>query len=193
MPWLTATAFLHSIIVQEKKDILRVWNMVLIILTFSLCIFGTFLTRSGVMSSVHSFTESSLGPVFLTFVFIILFSSFGLMYLRIGVLRSPRKIESISSRESGFLFNNLIFVVMCFAVFWGTLFPVITEAINGNKISVGPPFFNQINIPIGLVLLALTGIGPLLAWRGTSNNRLCLLYTSPSPRDAHESRMPSSA
>ena len=106
MPWLTATAFLHSIIVQEKKDMLRVWNMVLIILTFSLCIFGTFLTRSGVMSSVHSFTESSLGPVFLTFVFIILVSSFGLMYLRIGVLRSPRKIESISSRESGFLFNN---------------------------------------------------------------------------------------
>ena len=180
MPWLTATAFLHSIIVQEKKDMLRVWNMVLIILTFSLCIFGTFLTRSGVMSSVHSFTESSLGPVFLIFVFIILVSSFGLMYLRIGVLRSPRKIESISSRESGFLFNNLIFVVMCFAVFWGTLFPVITEAINGNKISVGPPFFNQINIPIGLALLALTGIGPLLAWRGTSNNRLIQNFTIPT-------------
>ena len=179
MPWLTATAFLHSIIVQEKKDMLRVWNMVLIILTFSLCIFGTFLTRSGVMSSVHSFTESSLGPVFLSFVFIILISSFGLMFSRLPVLKSPRKIESVSSRESGFLFNNLIFVVMCFGVFWGTLFPVITEAVNGNKISVGPPFFNQINIPIGLALLALTGIGPLLAWRGTSNNKLIQNFTLP--------------
>ena len=119
MPWLTATAFLHSIIIQEKKDMLRIWNMVLIILTFSLCIFGTFFTRSGVMSSVHSFTESSLGPVFLIFVFIILICSFGLMYFRIEDLRSPRKIESVTSRESGFLFNNLIFVVICFAVFWG--------------------------------------------------------------------------
>ena len=179
MPWLTATAFLHSIIVQEKKDMLRVWNMVLIILTFSLCIFGTFLTRSGVMSSVHSFTESSLGPVFLSFVFIILTSSFGLMFVRMPVLKSPRKIESVSSRESGFLFNNLIFVVMCFAVFWGTLFPVITEAVNGSKISVGPPFFNQINIPIGLALLALTGIGPMLAWRGTSNNKLIQNFALP--------------
>ena len=121
-----------------------------------------------------------MGPVFLSFVFIILVSSFGLMYSRIGVLRSPRRIESVSSRESGFLFNNLIFVVMCFAVFWGTLFPVITEAVNGNKISVGPPFFNQINIPIGLALLALTGIGPLLAWRGTSNKRLIQNFAFPT-------------
>ena len=180
MPWLTATAFLHSIIIQEKKDMLRIWNMVLIILTFSLCIFGTFLTRSGVMSSVHSFTESSLGPVFLIFVFIILICSFGLMYFRIEDLRSPRKIESVTSRESGFLFNNLIFVVICFAVFWGTLFPVISEAITGNKISVGPPFFNQINIPIGLALLALTGIGPLLAWKGTSNQKLIQKFTFPT-------------
>ena len=179
MAWLTATAFLHSIIVQEKKDMLRVWNMVLIILTFSLCIFGTFLTRSGVMSSVHSFTESSLGPVFLSFVFIILATSFGLMFSRMKVLKSPRKIESVSSRESGFLFNNLIFVVMCFAVFWGTLFPVITEAFNGDKISVGPPFFNQINIPIGLALLALTGIGPMLAWKGTSNDKLIQNFAYP--------------
>ena len=179
MPWLTATAFLHSIIVQEKKDMLRVWNMVLIILTFSLCIFGTFLTRSGVMSSVHSFTESSLGPVFLSFVFIILASSFGLMFSRMAVLKSPRKIESVSSRESGFLFNNLIFVVMCFGVFWGTLFPVITEWFNGDKISVGPPFFNQINTPIGLALLALTGIGPMLAWKGTSNNKLIQNFALP--------------
>ena len=179
MPWLTATAFLHSIIIQEKKDMLRIWNMVLIILTFTLCIFGTFLTRSGVMSSVHSFTASSLGPIFLTFVFLILVSSFGIMYTRRKELRSKRRMESFTSRESGFLFNNMVFVVMCFAVFWGTLFPVISEAVRGTKITVGPPFFNQINIPIGLILLTLTGIGPLLAWRKTGRQSLVRNFTFP--------------
>ena len=179
MPWLTATAFIHSIIIQEKKDMLRLWNMVLIILTFTLCIFGTFLTRSGVMSSVHSFTESSLGPIFLFFVFFIMIASFGMMYTRLDDLKSPRKIESFTSRESGFLFNNMIFVVLCFAVFWGTLFPVISEAVRGTKITVGPPFFNQINAPIGLVLLALTGIGPLLAWRRTGSKSLIRNFTFP--------------
>ena len=179
MPWLTATAFVHSIIIQEKKDMLRVWNMVLIIITFTLCIFGTFLTRSGVMSSVHSFTGSSLGPIFLTFVFSIMIVSFGMMYFRRNDLRSTKKMESFTSRESGFLFNNMIFVVMCFAVFWGTLFPVFSEAIRGTKITVGPPFFNQINIPIGLILLALTGIGPLLAWRKTGKKILIRNFTFP--------------
>ena len=179
MPWLTATAFVHSIIIQEKKDMLRVWNMVLIIITFTLCIFGTFLTRSGVMSSVHSFTGSSLGPIFLTFVFSIMIISFGMMYFRRNELRSTKKMESFTSRESGFLFNNMVFVVMCFAVFWGTLFPVFSEAIRGTKITVGPPFFNQINIPIGLILLALTGIGPLLAWRKTGKKSLIRNFTFP--------------
>jgi len=179
MPWLTATAFVHSIIIQEKKDMLRVWNMVLIIITFTLCIFGTFLTRSGVMSSVHSFTGSSLGPIFLTFVFSIMIVSFGMMYFRRNDLRSTKKMESFTSRESGFLFNNMVFVVMCFAVFWGTLFPVFSEAIRGTKITVGPPFFNQINIPIGLILLALTGIGPLLAWRKTGKKILIRNFTFP--------------
>ena len=179
MPWLTATAFVHSIIIQEKKDMLRVWNMVLIIITFTLCIFGTFLTRSGVMSSVHSFTGSSLGPIFLTFVFSIMIISFGMMYFRRNELRSTKKMESFTSRESGFLFNNMVFVVMCFAVFWGTLFPVFSEAIRGTKITVGPPFFNQINIPIGLILLALTGIGPLLAWRKTGKKILIRNFTFP--------------
>ena len=179
MPWLTATAFLHSIIIQEKKDMLRLWNMVLIILTFTLCIFGTFLTRSGVMSSVHSFTESSLGPIFLSFVFFILFTSFGLMYKRLDDLKSPRKIVSFTSRESGFLFNNMVFVVLCFAVFWGTLFPVISEAVRGTKITVGAPFFNQIITPIGLILLALTGVGPLLAWRRTGSKNLIRNFTMP--------------
>jgi len=179
MPWLTATAFVHSIIIQEKKDMLRVWNMALIIITFTLCIFGTFLTRSGVMSSVHSFTGSSLGPIFLTFVFSIMIISFGMMYFRRNELRSTKKMESFTSRESGFLFNNMVFVVMCFAVFWGTLFPVFSEAIRGTKITVGPPFFNQINIPIGLILLALTGIGPLLAWRKTGKKSLIRNFTFP--------------
>ena len=179
MPWLTATAFVHSIIIQEKKDMLRVWNMVLIILTFTLCIFGTFLTRSGVMSSVHSFTASSLGPIFLAFVFFILVASFGLMYTRINDLRSTKRMESFTSRESGFLFNNMVFVVMCFSVFWGTLFPVISEAVRGTKITVGAPFFNQINIPIGLILLGLTGVGPLLAWRRTGKKNLIRNFTFP--------------
>ncbi len=179
MPWLTATAFVHSIIIQEKKNMLRVWNMVLIIITFTLCIFGTFLTRSGVMSSVHSFTGSSLGPLFLGFVFLILAVSFYLLINRISVLKSAKKMESFSSRESGFLFNNVVFVVMCFAVFWGTLFPVLSEAVRGSKITVGPPFFNQVNIPIGLILLFLTGVGPLLAWRRTSKASLIRNFTLP--------------
>ena len=179
MPWLTGTALLHSIMIQEKKDMLKVWNMVLIIITFTLCIFGTFLTRSGVMSSVHSFTASSIGPIFLGFVFFILVVSFGLMSRRMKLLRSNKRIESFSSRESGFLFNNVIFIVMCFAVLWGTLFPVISEAVRGTKITVGAPFFNQINIPIGLVLLFLTGIGPLLVWRKTSKQSFIRNFTLP--------------
>ena len=179
MPWLAGTALLHSVMIQEKKDMLKVWNMVLIIITFTLCIFGTFLTRSGVMSSVHSFTASSLGPIFLGFVFFILVVSFGLMSQRMQLLRSKKRIESFSSRESGFLFNNVVFIVMCFAVLWGTLFPVISEAIRGTKITVGAPFFNQINIPIGLVLLCLTGIGPLLVWRKTSKQSFIRNFTTP--------------
>ena len=131
------------------------------------------------MSSVHSFTESSLGPIFLFFVFFIMIVSFGIMYTRLDVLKSPRKIESFTSRESGFLFNNMVFVVLCFAVFWGTLFPVISEAVRGTKITVGAPFFNQINTPIGLILLALTGIGPLLAWRRTGSKSLIRNFTFP--------------
>jgi cytochrome c-type biogenesis protein CcmF len=179
MPWLAGTALLHSVMIQEKKDMLKVWNMVLIIITFTLCIFGTFLTRSGVMSSVHSFTASSLGPIFLGFVFFILVISFGLMSRRMQLLRSKKRIESFSSRESGFLFNNVVFIVMCFAVLWGTLFPVISEAVRGTKITVGAPFFNQINIPIGLVLLCLTGIGPLLVWRKTSKQSFIRNFTTP--------------
>lgn len=179
MPWLTGTAFVHSIIIQEKKNLLKIWNLSLIIITFALAIFGTFLTRSGIMSSVHSFAASSLGPLFLIFVFVILIFSFGLLYKRVHVFRAEQKIESFSSRESGFLFNNVIFIVICFTVFWGTLFPVLTEAVRGTKITVGPPFFNQVNIPIGLLLLLLTGIGPLLAWRRTSKRAFVRNFSLP--------------
>ncbi len=168
MPWLTGTAFLHSVIIQEKKNMLRVWNMVLILLTFWLSIFGTFLTRSGIISSVHSFTASSIGPFFSGFLIIILLVSVVLLFARMDVLKTRNKLESLTSRESSFLFNNLIFIGICFSVLWGTMFPLVSEAVRGAKITVGPPFFNQVNIPIGLVLLLLMGIGPLLAWRKTS-------------------------
>ena len=179
MPWLTGTAFLHSIIIQEKKNMLRVWNTILIMLTFALTIFGTFLTRSGVMSSVHSFTESSLGPIFLGFVAIIIIVCGVLIFHGLPNLKSNKRIESLTSRESGFLFNNVVFVTMCFAVFWGTIFPVISEAVRGTKITVGPPFFNQVNVPIGLLLLMLTGVGPLLAWRKTSRSNFIKYFSIP--------------
>lgn len=168
MPWLTGTAFLHSVMIQEKKNMLKVWNMVLIIMTFALTIFGTFLTRSGVISSVHSFTQSGLGPFFLGFLAIVLVVSIGLLLLRLPMLRSENELDSLLSRESTFLFNNLILVGIAFAVFWGTMFPVISEAVRGVKITVGPPFFNKVNAPLGLILLFLMGVGPVIAWRRAS-------------------------
>jgi cytochrome c-type biogenesis protein CcmF len=168
LPWITATAFLHSVMMQEKKGMMKVWNMVLIAATFFLCIFGTFLTRSGVVSSVHAFSEGPIGKYFATFIAIGLAGTVYLILDRLEYLKSENRLESVVSRESSFLFNNLILLASCFAVLWGTLFPVISEAVTGNKISVGPPFFNKVNIPIGLFLLFLTGVGPLFAWRRTS-------------------------
>ncbi|NUO82413.1 heme lyase CcmF/NrfE family subunit [candidate division KSB1 bacterium] len=180
MPWLTGTAFLHSVMIQEKKNMLRVWNMVLIILTFTLCIFGTFLTRSGVVSSVHSFTQSSLGPLFLGFVGVIMAFSFTLLMYRLPNLKSPVRMESIVSRESAFLLNNVVFLGACFAVLWGTMFPVISEAVRGVKITVGAPWFNAVNVPIALLLLLLTGIGPLVAWRKSSGAQLKKMFLWPT-------------
>jgi cytochrome c-type biogenesis protein CcmF len=168
MPWLVATAYLHSVMIEEKKGMLRVWNILMIVTTFSLCIFGTFLTRSGIVSSVHAFTTSSLGPLFAGFLAVTVAVSLGLVAWRLPQLRSVNRVESVVSRESAFLFNNLVLVVACFAVLWGTMFPVISEAVNGVKVTVGPPFFNRVNVPIFLLLLALTGIGPLVAWRRAS-------------------------
>ncbi len=168
LPWITATAFLHSVMMQEKKGMMKVWNMVLIAATFFLCIFGTFLTRSGVVNSVHAFSEGPIGKYFATFIAIGLAGTVYLILDRLDYLKSENRLESVVSRESSFLFNNLILLASCFAVLWGTLFPVISEAVTNNKISVGPPFFNKVNIPIGLFLLFLTGVGPLFAWRRTS-------------------------
>ncbi|MDD5541983.1 MAG: heme lyase CcmF/NrfE family subunit [Acidobacteriia bacterium] len=168
MPWLMGTAFLHSVMIQEKKGMLKVWNMVLIICTFFLCIFGTFLTRSGVVSSVHAFAQSAIGTYFVIFLSIVLASSLTLLFDRLKYLKSENQLDSMVSRESSFLFNNLILLAACFAVFWGTMFPVISEAVKGVKITVGAPYFNKINFPIGLFLLFLTGVGPLFAWRHTS-------------------------
>ncbi len=179
MPWLTGTAFLHSVMIQEKKNMLKVWNMVLVIMTFSLTIFGTFLTRSGVISSVHSFTQSGLGPFFLGFLAFVLVVSIALLLLRLPMLRSENELDSLISRESTFLFNNLILVGIAFAVFWGTMFPVISEAVRGVKITVGPPFFNKVNAPLGLVLLFLMGVGPVIAWRRASWSHLKKTFAVP--------------
>jgi cytochrome c-type biogenesis protein CcmF len=172
LPWLTGTAFLHSVMIQEKKGMLKVWNMSLIILTYALSIFGTFLTRSGVIASVHAFAESSLGSYFLLYLAGVLVVALVLLIKRLPQLRSDHRLESVISRESSFLFNNLFLVGITFTVLWGTLFPVISEAVRGVKISVAAPFFNQVNVPLGLALLFLAGVCPLIAWRKASGRNL---------------------
>jgi cytochrome c-type biogenesis protein CcmF len=168
MPWLTGTAFLHSVMMQEKRGMLKTWNMWLIFSTFMLSIFGTFLTRSGVVSSVHAFAQSSIGDWFVAFLAIIFATCFFFYVKNRSHLRSEHKLESLISRESSFLFNNLLLLVACFTVLWGTLFPVLSEWVQGTKVTVGPPFFNRVNVPVALLLLLLTAVGPLLAWRRTS-------------------------
>lgn len=164
MPWLTGTAFLHSVMIQERKKMLKSWNLALITITFELTLLGTFLTRSGILASVHAFSESTLGRFFL--IFIAISASF-VIYLSIersSMLKGSREIDSLLSRESSFLVNNLLFVGMAFAILWGTFFPLISEYLTGNKLSVGPPFFNKVNTPLGLAILFLMGICPLIAW-----------------------------
>ncbi len=172
MPWLVATAFLHSVMVQERRGMLKVWNMVLVILAFSLCLFGTFLTRSGIISSVHAFGESTLGPFFLGFIALVAVSAVALLVTRLPLLRSQHSLESYISREAIFLFNNLLLVGLAFAVFWGTIFPVLSEAVRGERITVGQGYYDQVAMPIGIALLVLTGVGPLIAWRKASPAQL---------------------
>ena len=165
MPLLVATAFLHSIQIQEKKDMMKVWNMSLVLLTFVMTIFGTFITRSGLIQSVHTFDEATLGYYFLAFLAVIIIVCVVLILTRLPLLKSKNELDSFLSREAGFLINNLVLLGIGFATFWGTIFPIISEAVRGVKITVGPPFYNQVNVPIGLVLLALIGIGPVISWR----------------------------
>jgi cytochrome c-type biogenesis protein CcmF len=172
LPWLTGTAFLHSVMMQEKRGMMKVWNVWLVFTTFLLCILGTFLTRSGIVSSVHAFAQSSIGSWFVGFLCVILIVCLTAYIKNRDYLKSENRLDSVVSRESSFLFNNLLFLVACVAVLSGTLFPVFSEWFTGNRISVGPPFFNKIMIPIGLALLFLTGVGPLLAWGRTSKESL---------------------
>ncbi len=172
MPWLVATAFLHSTMMQRRRGMLKVWNMLLIILTFNLAIFGTFLTRSGILSSVHTFSETALGPFFLAFISIALIASLVLLYYRRGELTGEAEMQSIVSRESTFLLNNLLLVGAAFAIFIGTVFPVLSEAVRGVKIIVGPLFFNQVNGPIFLAIILLAGFCALIGWRQASLKNL---------------------
>ncbi len=172
LPWLTGTAFLHSIMIQEKRGMLRKWNVVLVVTTFLLAIFGTFLTRSGIIESVHSFAQSPVGAWFATFFFTATGVTIYFVATRLKDLEATAELESMVSREAAFLYNNLVLVGIAFSVLWGTLFPVLSEWVRGSKITVGPPFFNTVNIPLGLLLLALTGVGPLIAWRKASTSNL---------------------
>jgi cytochrome c-type biogenesis protein CcmF len=179
MPWLVATGFLHSVMVQERRGMLKVWNMVLVTLTFTLALFGTFLTRSGILSSVHAFGESTLGPYFLAFIACVLLGAIGLIVYRLPQLRSQHSLESYVSREAVFLFNNLLLVGLAFAVFWGTVFPILSEAVRGERITVGEGYYDQVALPIGLALLVLTGVGPLVAWRKASAAQLRKRFVPP--------------
>ena len=172
MPWLVGTAFLHSVMMQEKRGMLKVWNMWLVFAAFWLAILGTFLTRSGIISSVHAFAQSSIGDWFAWFLGITFVTFLFFFIKNRSHLKSEHKLESLISRESSFLFNNLLLLLACFTVLWGTWFPKISEWVQGNKVTVGAPFYNKVNIPVALLLLLLTAVGPLLAWRKTSLDSL---------------------
>ena len=168
MPWLTGTAFLHSVMMQEKKGMMKSWNVWLIFSTFLLTLLGTLLTRAGLVSSVHAFAQSSIGTWFVVFMGIVLAVCIFTYVLQRSHLKSEHHLESLVSRESSFLFNNLVLLTACFVILWGTLFPILSEYVVGNKVTVGAPFYNRVAVPIGLFLLFLTGVGPLLPWRATS-------------------------
>jgi len=172
MPWLTATAFLHSVMVQERRRMLKLWNLWLVILTFGLTLFGTFLTRSGVIASVHAFTQGSIGVFFLSFLALVLLTALALLAWRWDALSAQGELDSVVSRESAFLLNNVLLIAAAFTVFFGTVFPLLSEAVRGVKVSVGAPFFNQVNVPLFLALIFLMGVGPLIAWRRASPDNL---------------------
>jgi cytochrome c-type biogenesis protein CcmF len=180
MPWLAATAFLHSVMIQEKRGMLRVWNVLLVILAFSLSLFGTFLTRSGVVNSIHSFTQSSIGPWFLTFIGVTVAVSLALVFWRLPLLRSPTKLESPISREAAFLYNNLLLLALCLAILWGVVYPMLSEAIRGEAVVLGRSYYDFFLRAFGLPLLLLMGIGPLIAWRRASLRSLATTFRWPT-------------
>jgi cytochrome c-type biogenesis protein CcmF len=172
MPWLTATAFIHGVQVQERRRMLKSWNVMLIALTFCLSILGTFLTRSGVVSSVHAFAAGPVGPAFLAFFVLVTLFAFGLIALRWDDVRDRAELDAAVSREGGFLGGNILFLAITFAVLLGTLFPLIVEAVSGQRVTVGPPFFDQVTLPLWMLVLLLMGIGPLLPWRRAEGSSL---------------------
>ncbi len=180
MPWLPATAFLHSIQVQERRRMLKVWNLALIILTFALTIFGTFLTRSGILSSIHAFSSGPVGILFLGFLALVVVGSFGLLAWRADRFRGQPELDSLVSRESSFLLNNVVLVSALFAIFLGTVFPLLSEAVAGVKVSVGAPYFNWVTVPLFLAMLFLMGVGPLIAWRKASWDNLRRNFLGPA-------------
>jgi cytochrome c-type biogenesis protein CcmF len=179
MPWLASTAFLHSVMIQEKRGMLKVWNMVLVSLAFLLSVFGTFLTRSGVINSIHSFSKSSIGGWFLGFVIACTVFSVALIYLRLPILRARTKLESLVSREATFLYNNLLLVALCLTILWGVMYPVLTQAVRGETRSVSKPYYDFFLHSFGLPLLLLMGIGPLVAWRRASLRALGRTFLIP--------------
>ncbi len=179
MPWLAATAFLHSVMIQEKRGMLKVWNMVLVSLAFCLSLFGTFLTRSGIVNSIHSFTQSDIGPWFLAFIVVTVVFATAVIVWRLPMLRSNTKLESLVSREAVFLYNNLLLVALCLTILWGVAWPILSEAVRGTSVVVGRPYYDFFLRIFGLPLLLLMGIGPLVAWRRASLRGLLRTFAWP--------------
>jgi cytochrome c-type biogenesis protein CcmF len=179
LPWLTATAYLHSVVIQEKRRMFKIWNICLILITYLLAVFGTFLTRSGILSSIHTFTEGPIGKWFLPFLGVMLVAGLALILWRLDSLKSENRFDAVVSRETAFLANNVLFIVAAFTVLWGTIYPIVAEALWGTRLSVGPPFFNRVFVPIALALVALAGIGPLLSWRSMRGRALRRVSTVP--------------
>ena len=180
MPWLVATAFLHSVMIQEKRGMLRIWNVLLVILAFTLSLFGTFLTRSGILNSIHSFTQSSIGPWFLAFIAVVVAVSLVVVFRRLPQLRSPTKLESPVSREAAFLYNNLLLLALCLAIFWGVVYPLVSEALRGEAVVLGRSYYDFFLRAFGLPLLLLMGIGPLIAWRKAALRTLVTTFRWPT-------------
>jgi len=180
MPWLAATAYLHSVMIQEKRGMLKVWNVLLVVLAFCLSIFGTFLTRSGIIQSIHSFTQSSIGPWFLGFICFITAASLALVFLRLPLLRAKTRLESLVSREATFLYNNLLLVALALTILWGVIYPLLSQAVTGQAATVSKPYYNFFLHSFGLPLLLLMGIGPLVAWRRASLRALGRTFIWPT-------------